>query len=294
MKPILQKVHGPVEGRLSVIERTERYFTNVFHFHKECELVYVVESHGKRIIGDHIAPFDRGDIVFVGADLPHVWHNDPVYFEANPQLQARSIVAYFRQDIFGTSFFTLEETRRLADFFERAKRGISVYGKTKQKIARQMKLLIRKKELDRIIGLLHILKIFSETEEYHYLAGIGYSNTYHPKDNHKIDQVFRFMLDHYHRHITLEEAAAIARLTPQSFCRFFKRRTQKSFIHFLNEIRVRQVCKKLAEEEWSISEIAYSCGFSNLSNFNRFFKLFTGKTPSDYQQEVRLDEQKEV
>ncbi len=294
MKPILRKVHGPVEDRLSVIERTEPYFTNIFHFHEECELVYVVESNGKRIIGDHIAPFEKGDIVFVGANLPHVWHNDPVYFQPGNNLKARSIVVYFRQDVFGTTFFTLEETRKLADFFERAKRGIAVYGMTKKKVARQMKLLLSKRGLDRVIGLLHILKTFSETEEYTYLAGIGYSHAYHPKDNHKIDQVFRFMLDNYHRNITLEEAAEIVKLTPQSFCRFFKSRTQKSFVHFLNEIRVRQVCKRLAEEDWSISEIAYSCGFSNLSNFNRFFKHFTGKTPSAYQREIRMGEHKEA
>ena len=292
MKPVLSKVQNPVDGQIAVIERSEPYFTNVFHFHEECELVYVDEGRGKRIIGDHIAPFEPGDIVFVGANLPHVWHNDLPYFEEDSQLEARSIVVYFRQGIFGSSFFQLEEVRRLADFFERAKRGITLCGAAREKATRLIRELPSAKGLDRIILLMKVLQLFSETDEYQYLAGIGYANTYQPKDNHKIDQVFKFMLDNYQRNITLDEAAGIAKLTPQSFCRFFKSRTQKSFVHFLNEIRIRQVCKKLMEEDWSISEVAYSCGFSNLSNFNRFFKLYTGKTPSNYIHELRMNDNK--
>lgn len=292
MKPVLSKVQGQVEGQVSVIERSEPYFTNVFHFHEECELVYVIESKGKRIIGDHVAPFESGDLVFLGANLPHVWHNDPPYFEEDSRLHARSIVIYFRQDIFGPSFFQLAETRKLAEFFNKAKRGVTLYGKTKVKVEEAMKALPGKKGLDRIIGLLEILQLFSETKELRYLAGMGYSNTYQSKDNYKIDNVFRFMLDNYHRNISLREAADVAKLTPQSFCRFFKNRTQKSFVHFLNEIRVSQVCKRLTEEDRSISEVAYCCGFSNLSNFNRFFKHYTGKTPSVYAQEIRLANQR--
>lgn len=286
MKPILSKVNPHTENLLSVVERCEPYFTNVFHFHEECELVYVTEGHGKRIIGNNIAHFDKGDIVFVGANLPHVWYNDKEYFTGDPELKARSIVIYFPQNIFGHAFYQMEETRKLNDFFLRAQRGIHLYGETQKRVARQMTDLLGKQGLNRVIGLLHILECFSETKEYHYLADIGYSHDFQPRDNQKIDKVFRYVISHYHRPITLDEIAAITQLTPQSFCRFFRNRTSKSFIRFVNEIRVGQACRKLAEEEWSVSEIAYACGFSNLSNFNRFFKEITGKTPRAYRQEV--------
>lgn len=288
MKPVLSRVNTPTENHISIVKRVEPYFTNVFHFHEECELVYVMESQGKRIIGDNISPFEKGDIVFVGANLPHVWYNDKAYFQPDSKLKARAVVIYFPQDIFGEKFFRLKETAQLAAFFQRATRGITVYGQTQKRIAREMKMLPDKKGLDRITGLLHILQIFAETTEFHYLAGIGYSHAYNPKDNHKIDKVFRFVLNNYHRNISLEEVALMTQFTPQSFCRFFKNRTRKSFVQFINEVRIDQVCKKLTEEEWNISEVAYSCGFSNLSSFNRFFKQFTGKTPSAFQQEIRL------
>lgn len=288
MKPILSKITNPTENLISILERCEPYFTNVFHFHEECELVYVTESHGKRIIGNSIQNFDKGDIVFLGANLPHVWYNDKEYFNSGSELKARSIVIYFPQDIFGDKFFKLEETRQLSDFFRRARRGIKVYGQAQKGIGREMKLLLEKKGLDRITGLLNILQILSETSEFHYLANTGYSHAYNHKDNHKIDRVFRFVLTNYNRNISLNEVAELTALTPQSFCRFFKNRTRKSFIQFVNEVRIGQVCKKLAEEDWTVAEIAYSCGFSNLSNFNRFFKDAMGKTPRGYRQEILM------
>lgn len=290
MKPILSKINSQTENLISVVERCESYFTNVFHFHKECELVYVTAGHGKRIIGNNIAHFSKGDIVFVGANLPHVWYNDKAYFEPDSKLKARSIVVYFPQEVFGNKFYHMEETRKLDNFFTRAKRGIHIYGETQKRVAREMKDLLHQKDLSKIIGLLRILQLFSETDEYNYLADVGYSHDYQLKDNQKIDRVFRFILNNYHRNISLEEVAALTQLTPQSFCRFFKNRTRKSFIQFINEIRIGQACKKLTEEEWTIAEIAYSCGFSNLSNFNRFFKEIVGKTPRIYRQEIRIQQ----
>jgi AraC-like DNA-binding protein len=99
------------------------------------------------------------------------------------------------------------------------------------------------------------------------------------------------VINNYHRNISLDEVAALTQLTPQSFCRFFKNRTRKSFIEFVNEVRIGQACKKLAEEEWTVAEIAYACGFSNLSNFNRFFKNYTGKTPRVYRQEILMQKE---
>lgn len=289
MKPVLTKVAAPSTEYITIVEREEPYFNNLFHFHEECELVYVVESTGKRIVGDSIEEFDKEDIVFVGANLPHVWYNDDAYYQKGSNLKARSIVAYFPQDVFGQKFYTIEETKQLADFFQRAKRGIKLYGKAQKMVSREMKQLPDKKGLDRVICLIQILKILSETREYRYLASIGYTHSFNMKDNHKIDEVFKYVLKNYHRNISLDEVAALTNFTPQSFCRFFKNRTKKSFIQFLNEIRIGQVCRKLSEEDWSIAEIAYSCGFQNLSNFNRFFKEIVGKTPKEYRSEMQLN-----
>jgi AraC-like DNA-binding protein len=124
--------------------------------------------------------------------------------------------------------------------------------------------------------LLQILKTLSETKDCYFLASTGYSHAYNVKDNHKIDEVFKYVMNNFSKEISLQDVASITNLSPQSFCRFFKNRTKKSFVQFLND--------------WSIAEIAYSCGFKNLSNFNRFFKEIVGKTPKEYKNELRLKE----
>ncbi len=291
MKPILIKVASPVQSTITIIERCDPYFNTPFHFHPECELVYVMESFGKRIVGDSIEHFEKGDLVFVGANLPHVWYNDDRYHQGDTRLLARSVVVYFLQDIFGEKFFGLEETKSLAELFHRARRGMKFTGKANKLVTAEMLRLPRKTGMDRIISLLQILQALSDTKEYQYLASIGYTNAFNEKDNHKIDEVFKFVISNYNREISLQEVADITNFTPQSFCRFFKNRTKKSFIQFVNEVRVGQVCKRLSEEDWSIAETAYACGFQNLSNFNRFFREMTGKTPKEYRNAVQIGNQ---
>ncbi|HEY0272286.1 MAG TPA: AraC family transcriptional regulator, partial [Chitinophaga sp.] len=176
------------------------------------------------------------------------------------------------------------------DLFHRAQRGMKITGATHALLKPEILALPKKEGLDRIISLLHILKILSETRDYYFLASAGYSHAYNAKDNHKIDEVFKYVMNNFAREISLQDVASITNLSPQSFCRFFKNRTRKSFVQFLNEVRIGHACKRLTEEDWSIAEIAYSCGFKNLSNFNRFFKEIVGKTPKEYKQELRLKE----
>jgi AraC-like DNA-binding protein len=68
-----------------------------------------------------------------------------------------------------------------------------------------------------------------------------------------------------------------------AFCRYFKKITNKTYFEFLNEIRIGYACKMLIEDKnQNITDIAYSSGFNNMSNFNRQFKLIKGKSPSTY------------
>lgn len=290
MKPILIKVGAFADNQITIIERCDPYFNTPFHFHPECELVFVTESNGKRIVGDSIESFEVGDMVFLGPHIPHVWYNDETYYQNNEQLKARSVVIYFPKDIFGDKFYGLPETKALTDLFHRAQRGMKIEGPTYDLLKEEILTLPKKEGLERIISLLGILKVLTETKDVHYLASTGYSHAFNAKDNHKIDEVFKYVMSNFSKEISLHDVASITNLSPQSFCRFFKNRTKKSFVQFLNEVRIGHACKRLTEEDWSIAEIAYSCGFKNLSNFNRFFKEIVGKTPKEYKNELRLKE----
>ena len=272
-----------------IVERDVPYFSTPFHFHPECELVYILEGTGKRIVGDSVSTFSRGDVIFLGSNVPHVWYSDKLFYQKTTPLRSRAIVIYFNKDIFGENFYALNETQVLKKLFHKAERGLQVNGDAGQRLGKLIEQMTKKKSLDRITTLLQILQLLANTRDYEQLASIGYQHSYASKDNHKIDEVFRYVSQHFGRQITLEEIAGFCNLTPQSFCRFFKKRTQKTFIDFVNEFRISHATKLMAEkEDLSISEIAYGCGFNNISYFIKAFKLNTGLTPKQYRNTIEL------
>ncbi len=97
-------------------------------------------------------------------------------------------------------------------------------------------------------------------------------------------------MNNFSRKIKLDEIATVANLSPTAFCRYFKSRTNKTFVGFLNEIRVGYACKLLLEREKSASEICYLSGFNNLTNFNIQFKKIKNLTPIEYQNRLPGEE----
>ena len=80
--------------------------------------------------------------------------------------------------------------------------------------------------------------------------------------------------------ISLDHLAAEVNMTKTSFCRFFKKRANKSFVQYINDIRIGYACKLLYTETYNIAEAAYESGFENISNFNKQFMKIKKKTPS--------------
>ncbi len=286
MKLEKTKISSYLNSAISVLSREESFFQAPFHSHPELELVYVKESFGKRIIGNSVANFESGDMVFLGSDIPHVWLNDEMYYQNLNKLKAKAIVVYFNKDIFGPSFYELKEAKKINTLFENAKKGLSITGKTNKLIAKKLEQLVIKQDFEVIIGLFEILSILSETADTNFINPETYapSNDSFKKD--RLTDVYQYVKENYKKEISLDEVAQIANLTPTSFCRMFKSKTKKNFIEYLNEIRISNACKQLIETDMSVSEIAYECGYKTVSNFNKLFKKNTGNTPKEYKNKI--------
>nr|WP_255552108.1 AraC family transcriptional regulator [Roseivirga sp. E12] len=89
-------------------------------------------------------------------------------------------------------------------------------------------------------------------------------------------------MHHFQEDINVDDIADLVSMNKSSFCRYFKRTTQKTFTEFLNEIRIGFACKMLVERQMGILEISYYCGYNNISHFNRQFKKKMGLSPSAY------------
>lgn len=288
MKLEQTKITSYTNTTVSVLNREESFFQSPFHSHPELELVYVKESFGKRIIGNSVMPFEPGDMVFLGSDLPHVWLNDEMYYQGISTLKANAIVVYFSKDIFGPAFYELKETQKINELFFQAGKGISIIGKTNKQIAKKLEKLILKKDFEVIIGLFEILSMLSESQDRVYINNEAYSTAHKDSKKDRLSEVFQYVNENYKKDIVLIEIAAIANMTPTSFCRMFKLKTKKSFVEYLNEIRVSKACKFLLETDLSMSEIAYECGYKTASNFNKLFKKFIGMTPSEFKKSASV------
>ena len=287
MKVEKTKITSYLNSSISVISREEQFFQSPFHSHPELELVYIKESFGKRIIGNSVAPFESGDMVFLGSDIPHVWLNDEMYYQETNTLKAKAIVVYFNKELFSSTFYDLKEVQKIKMLFNNGIRGLSINGKTNKKIAKKLEKLVLKKNFEIIIGLFEILSILSESTDLTFVNNEAYSPINDSTKNDRLSDVFIYLQENYKEDISLVEIAKVANLTPTSFCRTFKLKAKKSFIEYLNEIRVEKACNSLIETDMGMSEIAYDCGFKTASNFNRIFKKLTATTPNEYKKKTR-------
>jgi len=287
MKIVQTEISPGINSYLSLIERDDAFFKAPFHFHPEMELVYIVESFGKRIIGDIIEPFAAGDMVFIGSNLPHIWMNDEIFYRDNSNLKAKAIIFYFNKNIFSKGFYDMKEAIALNEFFQRGEKGMRIMGNTKEVIAHKLKDLLLKKDFEKVIGLFEIMHILSRSKDISFITSDGYKAQLKHSETDRLSAVYKYVQQNFKDNISLSTIANISSLTPQSFCRLFKKRTGKSFVEYLNEARISAACKYLLDTDWSISEVAYNCGYKTVSNFNKLFKNITGLSPKIYRESAK-------
>lgn len=283
MKPVLE--HLPLESDESFVVKSfdYKYYPTPWHFHPEYELVMVTESTGKRFIGDNIQNFKENDFALIGPNLPHLYKNDPSYYAPNSKKRAKSIVVHFLKSSFGDSFLTLPEAKKINRLLARASRGLDITGKTRKRVAPIMHELCDLSGMTRMIRLLELLCILSESKDLKYISGETVTG-HNEVESDRINEVLNFVFKNYHREITVPEVAELSNLAVNSFSRFFRRRTRKTFVSFLNEVRLSQASKILVETDTSVAEICFACGFNNLSNFNKQFRRIYGANPLRYRQ----------
>ncbi len=182
----------------------------------------------------------------------------------------------------GNEFWNLPESKIILKIIQQAGRGIKLTGRTRDEVASLMKRIDTSYGFTRITLLMTILEMIAFNGEYQYLATPVVQNTINERDSERLNKVYRYVLDNCQQDISLGRAASLANLSKPAFCRYFKKRANKTFVSFLNEIRIGQACRFLVNENYSIAEICYSCGYNNISYFIRQFRAITGFTPLGY------------
>ncbi len=264
----------------TLFSRTKTEFDFPLHHHEDLELNFIMNAKGaRRVVGDHIAEIDDLELVLVGSNLPHVWQTHNCRDK-----EIKEITIQFHKDLLDDKFLQRTQLSFMKTMLEKSNRGILFSNDTALNLAARVQALEKKQGFDSILELLSILNDLSTSRNMQLLSTASFSNVNLSYNSRRIEKAFEYMNQNFDKQITLSEIAKLTNMSDVSFSRFFKSRTGISFIDSLTEMRLGHTSRMLMNTTQTIAEIAYNCGFNNISNFNRVFKAKKGCTPKEFRE----------
>ena len=252
---------------------------------KHMKLYWLPKAQVNGFIGDNISNFAPGNLVLLGSNIPHLYRNDAKFYGAGSTLRAKSIVVHFTENSFGSDFFCMPETKKIKQLLLRSLQGIEITGETNKTVSNKLFELTRLKGFPKCLKLLEILQVLSEAKHLplisnNHVAGLN------EKESERMDKVLDFLIKNFSTNISRADAAMVSNMSENAFSRYFSQRTRKTFAHYVNELRLSHAAKLLIEKNESIAGVCYDCGFNNLSNFNRQFRLMYNTSPLSYRKSL--------
>jgi len=264
----------------TIFTRVKSEFDFPLHCHEELELNFIMNAKGaKRIVGDHIGEIDDVELVLVGSNLPHVWQTHKC-----KSTEIREITIQFHKDLFDEKLLRRNQLSFVRNLLEKSAKGVLFSRQTTEQIAPRLTLLTQKQGFDSVLELMSILHDLSISRNMHTLSDATFNNAELSYNSRRIERAVEYMNQSFQKQITLTEVAKLANMTDVSFSRFFRSRTGITFMDSLLEMRLGHASRLLIDTTESVAEIAYNCGFNNISNFNRLFKKKKGCTPREFRE----------
>ena len=276
------------EGNSFVVNRYESpYFETPWHFHQEFELVYCEKGFGMKFIGNNFSPYSEGEIALIGKNVPHLFKADDTFYKPEATIKPSSVVIQFVDDFLGKDFFNSPEMFEMKKVLALSMNGLMIEGATRDKIRKIMLEMLTCGNIARLTGLIRIFDLLSKSTELQPVSVDEISGV-NAFDSVKMNKVLEYALTNYKAEVSISAAAKLVNFSESAFSRYFKSRTQKSFLNFVIEMRLNESCRLLNETDLSVLEICYESGFKNLSNFNRLFRKRFGQNPVEYRKRRKM------
>ena len=262
---------------LLVFDRVKSQFDFPVHFHPEYELNFI--SQGKdaeRILGDHKGLIGQYELVLVGPNIYHGWSNGQCRSK-----QIHEITVQFHRDLMHDSLLVRNMMAPVRELLSNASRGVLFSEKITEEIAPRLNRLSKKNGVEAYIELISILHLLSVSENQRLLC-TGAMNNADFTNSDRIKKVCMYIEQHFQDKIKVKEVADVLNMTETTLSRLMKQRTGRTFVDFLNDYRIGFASRWLIETNQPIADIAFRCGFYNISNFNRIFSRRKACTPGQY------------
>jgi AraC-like DNA-binding protein len=283
VKPIYEKLIGcPDEG--FIVKEIHGPACNCpWHCHTEVELVLVLQSQGYRIVGDNIQSLQPGDLVLLGPNLPHAYQHAALLSDSQPP--ARCVLLQF-EERFWSGLLELPVMLPVRRLLRRAANGLHIMDPARKHVAAMLLEMLNLRGLHRVRSFLAVLDALAQSRNCKTIASPGFTASLTSYEQERVDGVYQFIDKNYHRSLRIGEVAKLAHMSEGAFSRFFRSHMGKTFPAFVNDLRIGRACRLLAETEMNVTEIALSCGYRNLSNFNRQFLESKRVSPTAFRRQM--------
>ena len=267
MKPFRAIFDYPVDTSFIVKYDDFPHFNVPLHFHSEYEIVYIIKSFGTKYVGDKIESFGPGDFSFYSNNLDHFYLSDEKSYLNDPDYNVNAIVVLFPSDFFSNKQLLQPEFTHIKKLLNNSARGLKFHENTITNAADMLYKMLKTTCMERYLLLLTLLDYLGSAES-QPIASQGYTSSIESFNDHRMEKIYKFCRHNFTRKLTLKEVSTIAIMNPTAFCRYFKLNTEKTFVRYINELRVIFSCEMLKKSDLKITNICSKSGFNNLSNFN--------------------------
>lgn len=265
-------------------ERHKPSFNYPLHKHAALELNFVENCAGaRRIVGDHREVISDYDLALIGSNIEHMWE----HHECSSG-NIHEITIQMMPDLFPESVLQRRHMQPLQEMFENAKVGIAFGMKAIMKVYDRLnELTQRTPDFHSVSMMTDILYDLAMSHDYHRLASSSYSHADIPVTSRRVKKIKDYIDQNYSNDIRLETLADMVSMTPNALSRFFKQHTNRSITDYFIDVRLGHAAIMLTDSNMTVVEIAYSCGFNTISNFNRTFKRYKGLTPTAFRESYK-------
>ncbi|GAC1449234.1 MAG: AraC family transcriptional regulator [Chitinophagaceae bacterium] len=277
MKPSFEAVHARENTSFLVRKFEEKRFSAPYHFHPEYELTLILNGKGKRYVGAHMNDFFSGDFVLLGANLPHCWKTD----DAAATACSSSVVIQFQKDFLGKDFFLRPEMKSILQLLDKSSNGLQFTGNTAL-LRQQVTAVLNEKNAFKKLSLFLDLLYELSTSPFNVLDKKNSYSELSVNEKERMNAVMAYMVDNFRAGISLTAASSAASMTPQAFCKYFKKITRKTFIEAVTDYRIDFAIRQLINSDKSIAQIGFDSGFNDISNFHKTFKARLKLSPLGY------------
>lgn len=278
MKPAFENISSQQNSSFLVRKFEEREFKAPFHFHPEYELTLILNGIGKRYVGTHLADYFPDDLVLLGSNVPHCWKSE----RNSQQAFSSSVVIHFNRVFLGDDFFGKPEMKNIQQLLHNSNYGIQFTGDIGNVKKMMVAILQEKSAFKKMLLLLETLDELSNKKKHRLLNKQNLFTSLPVIEKERMSAVTAYIVENFRGKIVLNKAAKTANMTPQAFCRYFKKISRKTFIEVVNDYRIDFAMQALVHTSKPITQIGFESGFNDISNFYKTFKERRQLSPMAY------------